>query len=111
MESEFSFLVKIELSFDWQYRFVFPVNIGTPQQTLYVIFDTGSGDFWVWSWQMPTSLLRTHRPFGYYNASNSTSSVQFSGQSFNIGYASGSVYGNMWLETVFVNSDYGNIGK
>jgi len=33
------------------------------------------------------------------------------GQSFNVGYASGSVYGNMWLETVFVNSDQGNIGK
>jgi len=90
---------------------VFPVLIGTPPQTLYVIFDTGSGDFWVWSWLMPTSLLRNHRPFGYYNASTSTSAAQYTGQSFEVGYASGSVYGKMWLETVFVNSDRdGNIG-
>ena len=89
------------------HRFVFPVKIGTPAQTLFLIFDTGSGDLWVWSWQMPSSLLAYHRYGGYYNASNSTSARQFVGQSFNIGYASGSVYGNVYLDTIFVESDDG----
>lgn len=109
-ESKFGIVGWIKCFLTGQYRFVFPVYIGNPQQILYLIFDTGSGDFWVWSWQMPTSLLRTHRFGGYYTASNSTSAAQYVGQSFNIGYASGSVYGNVWLETVFVNSADGNIG-
>ncbi|KAH8597914.1 aspartic peptidase domain-containing protein [Bisporella sp. PMI_857] len=91
-------------------QFVFPVRVGTPGQTLYLIFDTGSGDFWVWSWQMPRSLLQNHRASGYYNASLSSTAVQFTGQSFNIGYASGSVYGNVWLDTVYVDGDGVQIG-
>ena len=59
---------------------------------------------------MPRSLLQSHRASGYYNASLSSTAVQFTGQSFNIGYASGSVYGNVWLDTVYVDGDGVQIG-
>lgn len=45
----------------WTYRYVFPVTIGTPKQTLNLIFDTASGDFWVWSWLMPIDMLRNRK--------------------------------------------------
>jgi len=83
------------------YRFVWPIQIGTPTQTLYVVFDTGSADFWVYSWQMPISLTLGH---SIYNATSSTSSQKFPGQSFIIDYSSGSVYGVVWLDDLWIDS-------
>lgn len=45
----------------WSRRYVFPVTIGTPKQTLNLIFDTASGDFWVWSWLMPVDMLQNRK--------------------------------------------------
>jgi hypothetical protein len=72
-----------------------------------VIFDTGSADFWLWSWQMAASIRKNHR---YYNATSSTTAGQFPGQSFNINYASGAAYGTVWFDTVWVDGSDGSIG-
>lgn len=90
-----------------QIRFVFPVRVGTPSQTLYVIFDTGSGDFWLWSWQMPASVRNNHR---YYNATNSSTATIYPGQTFSVAYASGSAHGNVWQDVVWIDGLDGSIG-
>lgn len=88
-------------------RYVFPVRLGTPSQTLYLLFDTGSGDFWVWSWLMPTSLTAGHT---IYTATDSSTSERFSGQSFNLQYLSGTAYGTVWTDSLYVDGTEGTIG-
>jgi hypothetical protein len=71
-------------------RNVFPIQIGTPPQTLPVLFDTGSGDFWVLSWldvrgTPPPSLGVT-----LYNGTVSSTAAPI-GQSFSLNYGSGAV--------------------
>lgn len=83
------------------HRFLFPVRIGTPQQLLHLIFDTGSGDFWVWSWLMPDSL-KYYRNF--YNGSNSSTASRWEGQSFGVAYGAGSLHGLVWQDTVWVDN-------
>jgi hypothetical protein len=60
----------------------------------------------VWLWEMPSTVLGSH---ARYNATISTTSQPFTGQSFNIAYASGSVYGNVWLDDVSISGNEGTI--
>ncbi|KAG9231764.1 aspartic peptidase domain-containing protein [Amylocarpus encephaloides] len=83
--------------------YTFPVHIGKPAQTFNIMFDTGSGDFWVWSWLMPQTLTNGRN---VYNATKSSESDRLTGQSFNVNYAQGSAYGVVWQDTVTVNGEY-----
>lgn len=56
---------------------------------------------------MSSSVIKNHR---IYNATNSTSAARYTGQSFNIAYASGSVYGTVWQDTVWIDGSDGSIG-
>ncbi|TVY80436.1 hypothetical protein LSUE1_G006009 [Lachnellula suecica] len=85
-------------------QFVFPVRIGTPSQTLYLLFDTGSGDFWVWSWLMPKALTSGRN---IYVGTNSSSSAATRTQSFSVNYASGSAYGVVWNDDVWIDGNGG----
>jgi hypothetical protein len=67
--------------------YVFSTRIGTPPQNLHLAYGTGAGDFWVWSWLLPTYMLENRT---YYNASISSSSSQWQGQSFGVTYGLGS---------------------
>jgi len=80
---------------------VFPVTIGTPKQTLNLIFDTASGDFWVWSWLMPVDMLQNRK---YYNGSASSDATPWEGQSWGATYAVGSNYGIVWQDIVWVDA-------
>lgn len=77
------------------------MSIGNPKQTLNLIFDTGSGDFWVWSWLMPISLLDGR---AYYNGSASTEATSWDGQSWGATYSIGSTYGVVWQDIVWIDN-------
>jgi hypothetical protein len=81
--------------------YVFSTRIGTPPQNLHLACDTGVGDFWVWSWLLPTYMLEN--PICY-NASDSSSSVQWQGQSFGVSYGSGCTYVLVWQDTLFIDN-------
>jgi hypothetical protein len=65
-----------------------------------MVLDTGSGDFWVWSSLMPAYILAGRN---YYNSSKSSSSAQWPGQSFGANYGSGSTYGLVWQDTIWID--------
>ncbi|KUJ22953.1 acid protease, partial [Mollisia scopiformis] len=81
--------------------FLFPLRIGSPQQMLNLIFDTGSGDFWVWSWLMPDTQTSGRN---YYNGSNSSTATRWQGQSFGVDYSAGSLHGLVWQDAVWVDN-------
>lgn len=56
---------------------------------------------------MPSSATAGHR---IYNATNSTTSTRYLGQSFDIAYAAGTVYGTVWEDTLWVDGSDGSIG-
>ncbi|XMA16913.1 hypothetical protein WAI453_009704 [Rhynchosporium graminicola] len=82
-------------------QYVFPVTIGYPKQVLNLIFDTASGDFWMWFWLMPVEMLYNRR---YYNGSGSTEAALWEGQSWGATYAVGSNYGTVWSDIVCIDA-------
>merc|ERR1711934_544605 len=75
------------------------INIGTPQQDLRVIYDSGSSNLWV-SNQKP-GLLSKHQ---YYDHSKSSSYVA-NGTTFNIQYGSGPVSGFYSADTIAIGEN------
>ncbi|KAL1849354.1 hypothetical protein Daus18300_013327 [Diaporthe australafricana] len=68
-------------------EYVSPVQIGTPAQTLFLNFDTGSSDLWCFSTDTNSSEVNGQ---GLYVPSDSTTSVVQAGSTFSIGYGDGS---------------------
>jgi hypothetical protein len=55
---------------------------------------------------MPESLLELHEDGNYYDATKSTSSGgQLVGESFDLGFGSGTVSGNVFTDTVIITGD------
>jgi len=85
-------------AYDLQY--VAPVQIGDNGQTLYLDFDTGSADLWVFSTEQPANEQVNHN---LYNPSSSGTAQRYTGEAFYIRYHDYSTaYGDVYIDTVNV---------
>lgn len=85
---------------DMDTAYITPVTIGTPPQTLWLDFDSGSSDLWVFSNYMPVAQLQGQTP---YAPNKSTSAKQLGGHSWSIRYGDGSNSGgSVFVDTITV---------
>ncbi|KAL8348898.1 hypothetical protein RB601_002192 [Gaeumannomyces tritici] len=78
------------IGYDLEY--ITPVKIGTPPQTINVVLDTGSADFWVMSSDTPSKQRTTH---AIYRPGRSSTARRVSRTTWNIGYGDGSGAGGI----------------
>lgn len=81
-------------------EYLTPVSIGTPAQTLNLDFDSGSSDLWVFSSETSSSDVSGQ---SVYTPSDSSTSTELSGQTWDISYGDGSSSsGNVYTDVVSV---------
>ncbi|KAH6964493.1 aspartic peptidase domain-containing protein [Fusarium avenaceum] len=87
-------------------QYVVPVKIGTPAQTTYLNFDTGSSDLWVFSTDTYQPSQEGHI---LYKPDKSTTSRRLNGQTWSIKYGDGTgANGIVYTDKVQVGNTYVN---
>ncbi|OXV07745.1 hypothetical protein Egran_04490 [Elaphomyces granulatus] len=80
-----------------------PVKIGTPSQTVELDFDTGSSDLWVWSTELPSSILHGPGSHSIFDSSKSSTFHESPSLTWRISYGdSSSASGNVGTDVVNV---------
>ncbi|KAL4809045.1 aspartic peptidase domain-containing protein [Aspergillus unguis] len=73
------------------YSYFSTVNIGTPGQPVWMMLDTGGANTWVFGADCTSEPCQMHNTFG----DNSSSTVKETDDTFQVGYGSGQVSGNL----------------
>ncbi|KAI9806768.1 MAG: hypothetical protein M1825_006225 [Sarcosagium campestre] len=77
------------------------VQIGTPPQTFNLNFDTGSADLWLWSTELPPTILSENSTHRVYDPTASSTFQRLNGSSWKISYGDGSnASGSVGRDTV-----------
>ncbi|PWY93714.1 aspartic protease [Aspergillus sclerotioniger CBS 115572] len=74
------------------------VNIGSENQALYMLLDTGGSDTWVFSSNCTSTACTMHNAFG----ANSSSTLEMTSDEWSVGYGTGSVSGLLGTDNLTI---------
>lgn len=78
------------------------ISIGNPPQTIDVIFDTGSSNFWITSSLCKTSSCKLHKAYSH---NQSSTSKLINDSRCEVEFGSGTIIGSFTEDTVRINND------
>lgn len=84
-------------------EYVVPVKVGTPAVTVYLDFDTGSSDLWIWSCELAEVSKHHFKSHHIYSPRHSETARQEEGSTWQISYGDGSsASGDVYEDVVSV---------
>lgn len=80
------------------FSYFFSMDFGSNNQSMWILFDTGGTNSWVFGTDCSVSACELHNTFG----KNDSTTLQTTGNTFSVGYGSGTVSGYLSSDTVKV---------
>ncbi|CAD5210670.1 unnamed protein product [Bursaphelenchus okinawaensis] len=101
--------VTVGLENNYNVRYVGKIGVGTPPQTVQLVFDTGSSVFWVPEHNCKSTgkpQIACRYKSKTYDPKNSTTSKLLYVHGLNVSYSLGKAYGDMRQDTLWIGSSY-----